>query len=188
MPSVPSRRRFFGALFAGAAAGAAVTTAAAQPAPGLAALPGQLAPYQYLDYEIHFTGYKPSYESNLYQGQWLAWPIRRSADPTPDEQPYLYVNVPGMIGGPFQPGSVFNLVSRNRHVSAATSEVDRQAYVAEGRTYIEQLVRLFHQTTAERAYYGLYTFPFDQHTRFQLERAPSPVFGFGFTGFEPPRG
>lgn len=111
-------------------------------------------------HEIHWTGWKASQEHNWLVGQWIAWP--RRVGPGPNGRltvPFLYVNVPGFIGGPYRPGNVFHLGSRTRLVMLDASDDTLGKYIEEGRGYIIQLADAFCGDHPESIGYGLYEFP-----------------------------
>jgi len=116
----------------------------------------------YQDYLLRWTGWKPSQDYVWLVGQWLAWPSRGFGKEIDDRQPLLYLNVPGMIGGPYLPGHVFNISNRSRgYVTRDTSDREREFLITEGMEYIEQLVDAFrrrpHRDIGWRC--PLYNFP-----------------------------
>jgi len=152
--------------------------------------PPRFDPFE--NYLLHFTGWKPSYDGAMYVGQWLAWPslgFGQSNELVPDREPYLYLNVPGMIGGLYAPGDTFNVSNRQREpVLWQTSERERQALISEGREYIEQLVRVFQGRSHRAMRYRcpLYNFPLGSGIGIIVEDiGPEPEYTFGFTGFKP---
>lgn len=84
--------------------------------------------FSYSDYEVCWTGWKCAWNSRDICGQWVAYPLRR------DEQcPLLVVNLPGLHGGVFEPGQLFD-------VSVLPDEHE-QIYTMEGRRHLLELGR-----------------------------------------------
>ena len=160
-----SRREFFRRVL-GAAALPAALPVAVEILPTSAPpriWPGSLREAKdYRGFKIFWTGWKSSLEHTMQVGQWLAWrqgtfhygpmpggsyardgqfDISKRTTVILDERAcYLYVSVPGMIGGRYYPYQVLNCAQRSEHlVTLATPEAVKDAYVAEGYGYIHKL-------------------------------------------------
>lgn len=145
-----NRRGFFGQVF-GAGAAAVVPTLTSQPlslAP--TGWPTMDQPEIYKGYRIHWSGWKGSHDSMRRVGQWLAWhgDLYTGADPQ-QTPPYLYLNVPNFVGGPYSSGDVFYIADRQgRSVLPETTLVDAEHWIGEGRLYIRRLVDHYAETRA----------------------------------------
>ncbi len=103
-------------------------------------------------YRYHWTGLKSGFENSYLVGQWLAWPTPNRNGTyayNPDhEPPYLYVNVPGFVGGVYHPGHSFNIASRERFIIPGTSEDQIHAWIGEGERYLVKLMNAYCDRTA----------------------------------------
>lgn len=133
--SVINRRRFFSGLLA---AGALPVSTLPAKKPNTWDEEITIGPYR-----VHWTGWKASTQTNFLVGQWLAWPVVRPT--TGDEPPYLYLSVPGMIGGPYLPGCVFNISNHDVVVTDETTEDERAVLIDQGYNYMLQLVDRFRE-------------------------------------------
>ncbi len=98
-------------------------------------------PKVYRDYRYHWTGLKGSQENTWVVGQWIAWPILGHGIPDfPNRQPFYFLSVPGMIGGPYAPGSIFNICGRGRLITSHTAEDQIHEWIASGERYIRALI------------------------------------------------
>jgi hypothetical protein len=106
-------------------------------------------------YSYGWTGLKGTVENASLVGQWVAAPH----DST---MPYLYVNVPGFTGGPYQPGSTFSLNPRGRWILPVTPPEQIHRWIEEGRGYLFALIDAY-QNVAYRDLKGwpIYHFPED---------------------------
>ena len=68
-------------------------------------------------------------------GQWYAWPESGTPNPL-----YYYLNVPGMLGGRYVPGCVFNLTSDGRLVYPETPEEYKDQLIWEGYERLRDLL------------------------------------------------
>lgn len=141
----------------------AIAGALAVPVASVKAEPRPMMPKQreYLGYTYFWTGLKASHENSWKVGQWLAWPLRGfgHADVV-DREPYLYVSIPGCIGGPYIAGSVFNITNRNRIITYETPDWMVEMWVDEGERYIRQLIEAYHGHPSDSLYFhGGHAFP-----------------------------
>lgn len=98
-------------------------------------------------YACRWTGWKGSVESDWRVGQWLGWPLAGMGQPDfPDREPYLYVNVPGFVGGVYLPGAVFNLSSYGRVVDPTTPRAKADRWLLQGVNYLHQLITQYQGT------------------------------------------
>lgn len=106
-------------------------------------------------YRYHWTGLKRNIDNSYLVGQWLAWPAETPCDD--DHVPYLYVNVPGFVGGCYAPGHVFNLQSNGRFIlSGATSPDQAREWILRGRLYLHRLMGTYERTRARDLLYHVY--------------------------------
>ena len=148
---------------AGALVGVASITSTA-PAISLAApqpFPTESQPLIYRDYRLFWTGWKAAQDHTWGCGQWIAWPlIGHGQAHFPARAPYLYLSVPGFIGGPYRPGSVFNICNRDRVMMEDTPVAQRDRWVLEGQGYLQQLVDAYRGMRAADLHdWDLYEFP-----------------------------
>lgn len=182
------KRDFLKAILAG---GAALVPHAGQPGAAMSAAsewPTPDHPRMYRGYAYHWTGWKGGIDNAWLCGQWLAWPLRGFGHvDVPDRELYLYLNVPGFVGGVYHPGAVFNITNRGRYVDYTTPVGQSDAWLDEGETYIRQLIDVFAGQTALKGWAPLYNFPVAPgEIARSVEFALTPVeYSYGFTGFRP---
>lgn len=145
-------------------------------------------PLNYQGYLAHWTGWKSHTDSAMQFGQWLAWPMKGFGQRDfPDRQPYLYVAVPGMIGGAYFAGACFNITTfDDRVVDAATPVETRDTYVAQAESYIRRLVDVLGPCSSRQAWH--YGGRLDREETWRdIQRAidePAPAYKFGFSEFK----
>jgi hypothetical protein len=144
---------------------------------------------EYLGYTYFFSGIIGAQDTTLKVGHWLGWPLRgfQQRD-VPDRESFLYVSVPGFIGGPYLTGMMFNLTQRGgRHITFDIPSSVVESWIDEGEIYIRQLIEAYHgKSAATISNHAGFTFP--QEHPIQVETLPLPTYEFGFTGFKPPTG
>lgn len=102
----------------------------------------------YGPYRYYWSGLKRNIDHSYLVGQWLACPLNADALDGHHE-PYLYVNVPGFVGGAYAPGYTFNLQSNGRFIiDGATSPDQARTWILRGRDHLLQLMERFRTTTA----------------------------------------
>ena len=124
-------------------------------------------------YRYHWTGLKSGLDNAWMCGQWLAWPTpdargvyRYDPDVRP---PYLYVNVPGFVGGVYHPGHSFSIVSRDRFILPGTHADQIHGWIAEGELYLRELMETYSDLKASKVRALLYHFPLDAESRRYME-------------------
>lgn len=119
-------------------------------------LPSVEAPWVFGPYQYGWTGLKPIPDQALWVGQWLAWG-------TPGllvKPPYLYLTVPGFIGGVYYPGQVFNLTTRlNRMITPEQTPSQMRAWIQEGHLYLMELMHAFQVYSASEMPPKMFLFP-----------------------------
>lgn len=94
-------------------------------------------PWTFGPYRYCWTGLKPLPDHVIIVGQWVAWG---------SGLPYLYVTVPGFIGGVYYPGQVFNLTTRmNRMITPEQTPEEILGWIREGMGYLMELMDVFQQ-------------------------------------------